>query len=430
MMQSEHEPMTPDPADGNHRPAQAAPTLGSQQTLQTPTTSQPMQACAPQQPAQQMPHMNAQAPAPYAPAYMPPAPVPAPQPKKPSGWGIFILSLLCLGLITFGEVIGYLIGDATPIGVDLGSLSLGAIVGMICLVAMGGTKLLSPTRESWRTSWKCAWWFIAISVGLMLLDTYSILSDSSFELPHGWYMSFIETALLCVVIGLGEEVMVRGIILEGLLAPLGKTKRGVWIAIVLSSLYFGLLHVDFYTTDFSDALQLIQSVLKVLQTGVYGFALACLVVSTEDVLSVAFLHGLDDFLLFIPAVVLAGESTDVAYVSADVNEALITIGMYVIMILLYLPVAFKGAKLVRAMAKPTRGAIWDAREAKRVAASQPVYRQTVPMAQTDASSALGLANSSQNATADDAATLRESTSCDMGMTTVASDASMTSFDRP
>ena len=362
--------------------------------------------------------------------YGQPQPQPQPQPKrKPSGWGIFFLSCIALGAITFAEVIGYFIGLLTPIGEDLGSLSLGAIVGIIAIVALGGARLLSPTKESFKTCWKVGWWFIAISVVLMLLDIVSILSDESFYWDRSWFMRLIETALLCIVIGIGEETMVRGVVLGGLLAPLGKSKRGMWIAIVLSSLYFGLLHIDFYTTDFSDMLQLAQAVLKVLQTGVYGFALACLTVTTEDIFSLAFLHGLDDFLLFIPAVVMAGETAEAEYVYTDTTDALFTIAIYAVMIALYLPVAIKAAKLLISQNKTSRGAFYEKRHPEDHAIPPAMAYGPQPYGPQPLNY-LGFANNSQNATAEDAATFNESTSLDMGMTTQASEAATISGVRP
>ena len=349
---------------------------------------------------------------------------PQPQPKrKPTGWGIFLLSCVALGAITLAEVIGYFIGVFTPIGEDLGSLSAGAVVGIVSIVVLGGARLLSPTKESFKTCWKTAWWFIAISAILMVIDIVSILTDESFNLDRSWFMRLIETALLCIVIGIGEETMLRGVVLGGLLAPLGRSKRGMWIAIVLSSLYFGLLHIDFYSTDFNDILQLTQAVLKVLQTGVYGFALACLAITTEDIFSLSFLHGLDDFLLFIPAVVLAGESADAEYVYTDTSDAIFTIILYAIMVALYLPVAIKAGKLLISQNKISRGAFYETRHHE----DAPV--PAVPW-QPQPAAYLGFANNSQNATAEDAATFNESTSFDIGMMTVASEASTTSGVNP
>lgn len=369
----------------------------------------------------------------YSPAQ---APIPTQQPvkKQSSGWGIFLLCCVALGVITVGEVIGFFVGDATPIGWDLGSVAGGAIVGIFCIVALGGAKLLSPTRESWTIGWKTAWWFVAISALLLIIDLVSVLLDDTVSIQPGWLMRFFEAAILCAVIGLSEEIMLRGVALGGLLAPLGKTKTGVWVAIVLSSIFFGLLHIDFATVDLTDSLQLIQAILKVLQTGVYGFALACIVVATDDVLTASVLHGLDDFFLFIVSVVLLNEGTSTDYVTPDESDAIITIIVYAVIVLLYLPVAFKAAKLVIAMPEPTRGVFYEAREAKKAEKAATTQSYGLPAQPVQPSYApvyeQGLANSSQNATALDAATLSESTSLDMGMTTVASEPSMTGFDRP
>lgn len=358
--------------------------------------------------------------------YVQPQPV---KKKEPSGWGIFILCCIGLGVFTLAEVIGFFIGDATPVGWDMGSVAGGAIGGIIIVVALGGAKLFSPTRESWETGWKVAWWFVALSAILFLIDLTSVIFDDTVSIQSGWLLRFFEAALLCAAIGIGEEIMVRGLALGGLLAPLGKTKTGMWMAIVLSSLFFGILHIDFETTNFADGLQLAQAILKVAQTGVYGFALACLVVATEDIVTAAVLHGVDDFLLFIVSVVLLNEGTTTEYVTPDESDAWITIGVYAVITLLYLPVAIKAAKLVLKMPEPSRGVFWKARAEKRAAQSAPAIPGQ-PTAMPGYAPAPGFANSSQNATALDAATLSESTPLDMGMMTVASDASTTDVDRP
>ena len=405
--------------------------------METDPQMTPNTQYVPAQPAQQqyMPAQTAQpqyAPVQYAQPQQAPVQYAQMQParkKEPSGWGIFILCCIGLGLFTIAEVIGFFIGDATPIGWDMGSVAGGAIGGIIIVVALGGSKLLCPTRESWETGWKVGWWFVAISAILLLLDLASVLLDDPSAIQSGWFLRFFEAAILCACIGIGEEIMARGLALGGLLAPLGKTKAGMWVAIVLSSLFFGILHIDFETTNFADSLQLAQAILKVAQTGVYGFALACLVVATDDLMTAAVLHGLDDFLLFIVSVVLLNEGTSTEYVTPDESEAWITIGVYIVITLLYLPVAIKAAKLVMKMPEPSRGVFYESRHGKKAAVAAPVM-PAQPVATPGYAPVPGFANSSQNATALDAATLSESTSLDMGMMTVSSDASTTGFDRP
>ena len=273
-----------------------------------------------------------------------------PQKRGRSGFATILLSCLSLVAITFAEIVGHLIGGT------LGSVSLGALAGVVCLILMGGAQTLVPTRESWLLSWKTTWWFIAMAVLFMCADFYLIIGEYGPVFAEGWPIYLAETALLCVAIGINEEVMVRGIVLNGLLAPLGGSKRGVWVAIAVSSLYFGFLHVDFYTVDPTDALQLTQSVLKMAQTGIYGFSLACLTVRTEDVFSLSVLHGLDDFLLFVPSVLFLGGDFAIEYVSTDTGSAFLTMGVYIVIISLYIPVAVKAFKLVRDMPNPTYGA--------------------------------------------------------------------------
>lgn len=280
------------------------------------------------------------------------------------GWGRLGLVVLSLAGVVGAEAVGYALSAGIPVDADVLCECLGAVAAVVLVVALGGARLLSPTRRSVRVTWGYLWPFVAVSAVLMAIDLVGV------SVSPGWELRLAQTALLCLAIGVLEECSLRGLVLGGLLAPLGRTRAGMWAAVVASSLIFGLLHVDLGTLDWTSALEVAQAALKVAQTGIYGYALACVVIAEGDLVSPALVHGLDDFLLFVSTTVVLGDGGDVSYVSADAAEAVSTIWLYAIMCALYLPVAVRATRLLRDHRVPERGAFMDGAERDYVAERQ------------------------------------------------------------
>ena len=119
--------------------------------------------------------------------------------------------------------------------------------------------------------------------------------------------------------------------------------------------------------------------LKVLQTGMYGFALAAVVCKTGEIVSAALLHGLDDWLLFVLTFVV-GDSLVTEYVSSDVDEGWATVIVYVICIALYIPLVVRAAHTLRDIDVPNRGAFFRERAGVVAAPAAPAAPVAAPAA--------------------------------------------------
>lgn len=124
----------------------------------------------------------------------------------------------------------------------------------------------------------------------------------------------INIGLLCFLIGIYEEFLLRGWLLNEFLERYGDTKKGVWISIVTSGIIFGLIH--FINISSNGLASTFTQVLSASATGiVFGF----IYYKTKNIWTVVFLHGFWDFCLFLaelsPLTELSMNSTSVTPVS-------------------------------------------------------------------------------------------------------------------
>lgn len=220
----------------------------------------------------------------------------------------------------------------------------GAVAAVLGVIALGGRRWASVSRDDVAFTFRFGWWCLALSVGLMGLDLWDCLASAMPVSPE-WPSRVIELTLFTLSIGIYEEFLFRGLVFNGLLAVMGGTHRGVWRAVILTSLLFGLAHVDF-GTDFAEPAMVAQAILKVLQTGIYSVMLCVIVLRTRRLGGVSLYHGLDDLLILLPSVALFAEPLDTEYVLAG-EEGLSAIWFYLVIIVLYMPFLIKSVRELR-----------------------------------------------------------------------------------
>ncbi|MDO4399659.1 MAG: type II CAAX endopeptidase family protein [Coriobacteriia bacterium] len=319
------------------------------------------------------------------PAHTPPSsPAVAPPAKRaPSGWGklwaafgLGVASYIVLFAIQFaGAFAGYATGDGINTVVTV-SEACASIVAILCIVALGGKRIAKPSFKGMGTAFKAAaWLFIAdgmlISVELVQLAT----GADTIEIASDWPIRVGLLALMCFAIGMAEETTMRGLCLNGLLARMGRTRGGVYGAVILSSLIFGLLHFD-PLIDFTSGIEIAQNCMKVLQTGMCGFLFAAILVKTRNIWTVVVIHSLDDFVLLFITNGLAGTPLATDYVqTGDTGIAILLV--YCITCAIYLPFIFIGKRLIDEVG-PWRGDFYHYGEADQTA-SAPVATAVAPL---------------------------------------------------
>lgn len=109
-------------------------------------------------------------------------------------------------------------------------------------------------------------------------------------------LSIFNLLIGCLFIGLTEEFLCRGFLLNEFLEKFGNTKKGIWYSIVASGIIFGLIHLGNIFSLGQDVLYTITQALVASATGiVYGI----IYYKTKNIWSVVILHGLWDFSVFL-----------------------------------------------------------------------------------------------------------------------------------
>ena len=153
---------------------------------------------------------------------------------------------------------------------------------------------------------------------------------------------------------------------------MGTSTKGIFWAVILASFIFGLMHVDFMGTNWSDPSQALQAALKVVQSGIFGFAAAVAVLKTGNLWPVIILHGLNDFMLMLATNGLMNNPISTEYV-IEGSEGLMIIALYLTLIFAYSPSVVTSMRMLKEHTAPDRGQFYKVRTVPAsYAVAQPV----------------------------------------------------------
>ena len=262
------------------------------------------------------------------------------------GWKILFLSFLALAGAAVLELIAFIAAILFRLpedGLMFSTASQFAAAGSaaLAMIVMGGVAWLKPSRDDVKEMFRVGWPIIAADVVLLILGCVDFFAGGM-TVASAWLPKLAGTLFLCLFIGIAEEVVFRGVLLNGILAVTGRSHRGTMAAVAIVSLMFGFAHVD-PSKDFATPFMAIQAALKMVQTGLFSVILCSVVLRTHRLGGAALFHGLSDFLLMIPGIVLAGEQLTTNYVNTG-EEGMTTLVMYLAIIAFYLPFAIKAIR--------------------------------------------------------------------------------------
>ena len=315
--------------------------------------------------------------------YPPTATPAAPTRRQPSGWGK-LWSSLGLGVLTFIilVIITLVVGLVAGGGANADQNTLMAVlelatglVALLFVLALGGKAIAKPSVKGMGEAWKAAaWLFVADGIFVIIEIVEVALGIETLEVAPDWPTRVGILALLCLGVGIFEESMVRGLCLNGLLARMGRTRAGVYGAVILSSLVFGMMHFDF-AIDFSQPLLVAQNIMKVVQTGMCGYLFAAILVKTRNLWTLIVIHAANDFMLLFLSSGLSNEEVATQYVQTG-DEGITVLVLYCVLCALYLPFIPIGKRLID-QASPWRGGFYHYDQAMQT----PLPTAGAPLAQ-------------------------------------------------
>lgn len=226
-----------------------------------------------------------------------------------------------------------LIGIGIHYVVKLDSMLMQAIVELICIgfavFIMYKLRIRNFLKE------KGTGFFKGLYVGMFILCV--ALYVFAFALIKTVFLDRIGTSailhilIMSITVGLCEEFVFRGIIVNVLKEQYGNTKKGIYVTVFTTGIIFGLIHLTNILAGASVKGTIVQA-LCVMALGSY---LAAVYVRSRNIWSMAFLHGLNDFSVFLYA-----EASTIQSVTGSISSysyiKLISIPVYLIPTLILL----------------------------------------------------------------------------------------------
>lgn len=108
----------------------------------------------------------------------------------------------------------------------------------------------------------------------------------------------INTFIFCLLVGITEEFLCRGWLLNEFLERYGNTKKGVWLSIIISGAIFGLMHL--FNIVHGQAVA--STITQFLNATGIGIILGVIYYKTKNIWSAVIIHGFWDFSLMLTQV--------------------------------------------------------------------------------------------------------------------------------
>lgn len=266
--------------------------------------------------------------------------------------------VLGVGLTVLTYLAGWFVAPLlVRLGVDdtLARAATRSVVGVICMVILGGASWLIPQWKKVLDTWAYARPLVLINtiIAVVFGAWASILLLFMGGLDATEFSHFIYFTVLCFFVGINEEVMFRGLMFGGLLSGLGGRKSGPLWAAIISSLAFGFIHVAF-DIDYSNFLDIIQGLVKTLETGMFGFVLCVAVLEGRNLVGAMTAHAFFDWVLLITNLSDSGVPSG-QYIAATEREAIAQIVVLGTFAVLYLPKTIQSFRRLSSVRLPQFG---------------------------------------------------------------------------
>lgn len=187
---------------------------------------------------------------------------------------------------------------------------------IVCLLS-GNISKIQFHKGNIGTGLLLGWLFV--TVGLYnFVSSYLSFDKNSISYPSVQKIIFF--TLIMLLVGIFEEVLYRGLILNSMITRFGYNKAGIVKSIILSSLIFGLGH-------FANLVMfpnlVIRTASQIICASLNGILFASIYVRCKNIWAVAILHAVYDWLVKVPeiyhSVTIPSAPVDISALSGIIN---------------------------------------------------------------------------------------------------------------
>jgi len=206
-----------------------------------------------------------------------------------------LLMALIFVFVTEGIIYGYggrIVYDSItnyPQGNLVISEAVLAVLVLIVMLLFKNSYVFKTEKGTLKTGLFYGLFYIIGTVFFLLLNGIVIGGFQS-------GLTLINLAIGCLLVGICEEFLCRGWLLNEFLERYGNTKKGIWYSIIVSGIIFGLMHISNIFT-MGQAVSL--TVNQVISASAAGIMFGLIYYKTKNIWSVIIIHGLWDFSLFL-----------------------------------------------------------------------------------------------------------------------------------
>lgn len=218
--------------------------------------------------------------------------------KKKGNLLLLIIKIVFLFLIT-----DFIVSNVPAImtrAVNTGKYGLSFIVEMFAALVVFIVMLLSKNQYVFTE--KKQGFFKSIILGLPLLiiaiSVFIVNLPSIFD-PALNASNLITLVLFCISIGLYEEFLCRGWLLNEFLEKYGSTRKQVITSIIISAIIFGVMHIS---NIWVGGQTVVETIMQIIQATAVGVLFGAVYYRSKNIWAVVFLHGFYDFALFLGTV--------------------------------------------------------------------------------------------------------------------------------
>ena len=206
-----------------------------------------------------------------------------------------------------------------------------ALLILIVLLLFGNSYIFTDKKEKFFKSIGVGGFIFGYGTFLLIYSIISLIGEKGINI-----LDIGSLAIFCILIGIFEEFLCRGWILNEFVERYSSTRKQVILSIFLSSLIFGLIHISNIWVGGQSVIDTIGQIINA--TGI-GVLLGAIYLRTKNIWAIAFLHGYWDFAIFLREINVVKECTEVnvtieskivTLVSATIISLIfIVVGLYV-----------------------------------------------------------------------------------------------------
>ena len=230
------------------------------------------------------------------------------------------------------------------------------VISLACIIALGGAGWLRPSWRSVRETFSFAMPLFILNLILGFLLAFNVISEVlAGNIPLEQVLRVGSyTTLLCILVGINEEAMFRGLLYGGFMAKWGGTPDGILRSALISALAFGFLHVAF-TMDYTNVYSIGTGLMKTLETGMFGFVFCVPALKGKNITGPMLVHAFFDWVVLCGNSIPAGEVALTSYTTSNPQIAMMAMALFGIMALVFLPRTIRAYKELRSMEAPQYG---------------------------------------------------------------------------